>query len=597
MLYPQINSYRRVIDLSGIWEFRPDPQDVGVAEKWHNGFTPTQEIAVPGSWNEQLEESGLLHYIGAAWFQTRVLIQEEYAGKVLLLRIGSADYAADVWVDGIAVGSHVGGFLPFECDISRCAPPGKEVRIVIRVDNRLTNETIPQGVCADDFLRENRLREETFPATRFDFFPFGGLNRPVKLCVLPASSLRTLSADMSFPASDSVLLDVHARVDRGKGCSVRWTLGGNGQETMVEAAVLHGEASAQLEAASCRRWSPADPYLYTLTAVLLRDGKEIDRYDLSIGLREIRVSGGRLLLNGAPVYLQGFGKHEDFAVSGKALQLSVAVKDFELMKWIHANSFRTSHYPYAEEIMAMADRKGILVIDEVPAVSLDMRHVNEQTMVNHKSAIRELIERDAHHPSVVMWALGNEPNLVGEESYGNGTGKKYWEEIFQYTRTLDDSRPLTVPNCTRAGMDDPVFLFSDVVTINRYYGWYEFPGRLDHAMKVLSAELDTLFQQHGKPVMMTEFGVDTLPGMHSTSEQMFTEEYQSLFLERYITLLRSKAFVVGEHVWNFADFRTPQHFRRVVMNLKGVFTRAREPKSAAFRLREIWGRASAQERA
>jgi beta-glucuronidase len=300
------------------------------------------------------------------------------------------------------------------------------------------------------------------------------------------------------------------------------------------------------------------------------------------------VEGDSLLLNGERVYLKGFGKHEDFAVAGKGLMLPVVVKDFQLMKWMNANSFRTSHYPYAEEIMAMADRQGFLVIDEVPAVSLDMRHTNDNTLASHKHFISRLIDRDSNHPSVIMWALGNEPNLVGEEGYCKGSGKKYWTEIFGYARSLDASRPLMVPNCQRAGVDDPVFELSDVLAINRYYGWYEYPGRLDHAIGVLDREIELLHAKYGKPLMMTEFGADTVPGMHSTSDQLFTEEYQEKLIERYIRLLRSKSFTVGEQVWNFADFRTPQHFRRVVLNLKGVFTRAREPKLAAFKLKSLW---------
>jgi beta-glucuronidase len=140
----------------------------------------------------------------------------------------------------------------------------------------------------------------------------------------------------------------------------------------------------------------------------------------------------------------------------------------------------------------------------------------------------------------------------------------------------------------RAGIDDPVLELSDIICLNRYYGWYEYPGRLDCGIKVLEEEIDTIFARYKKPIMMTEFGVDTLPGFHSTSDQMFTEEYQSKFIEKYIKLLRSKSYLIGEHVWNFADFRTPQNMRRVLLNMKGVFTRNRDPKAAAFLLKKIW---------
>jgi len=318
----------------------------------------------------------------------------------------------------------------------------------------------------------------------------------------------------------------------------------------------------------------------------------IDECNLDIGVREIRIENNNLLLNGKKIFLKGFGKHEDFPIIGKGLSLPLIVKDFSLLKWINANSFRTSHYPYAEEWLDFADRKGILVIDEIPAVSLDFRKTTDQTLQNHKIFIKKLIDRDFNHPSVIMWAPGNEPNLVGEESYYNGSGNNYWKEIYSYTKSLDNTRPITIPNCERAGTNDPVFDYSDVISLNRYYGWYENPGNLETAITRMETEMDYIAKKYNKPIIVTEFGADTVPGQHSISDQMFTEEYQSKLLELYCKLIESKDYTVGEHVWNFADFKTPQHFRRVVNNLKGVFTRTREPKSAAFTLKRIWAKSN-----
>ncbi len=339
---------------------------------------------------------------------------------------------------------------------------------------------------------------------------------------------------------------------------------------------------------NCRYWSHLDPYLYKIEIKITDENEIVDQYNLKIGIREVKVEGNKFLLNGEEVYFKGFGKHEDFWVVGKGLFLPLLVKDFGMMKWINANSFRTSHYPYAEEIMQYADEKGFLVIDEVPAVSLDLRVSNKNTLKNHKDFLRKLIERDYNHPSVVMWAAGNEPNLVGAKEYYDGRAYDYWKEIFDYTKTLDKTRPVTVPNCQRAGIDDPVFEFSDVLTINRYYGWYEHPGKLDKALVYLEKEMDAIYEKYKKPIMMTEFGADTVTGMHSVSDQMFSEEYQTKLISMYIELFRKKDYVIGEHIWNFADFRTPMHFRRVLLNLKGVFTRDRQPKSVAFKLKEIW---------
>jgi beta-glucuronidase len=588
MLYPQTNKTRTVLDLSGIWRFKPDPRDLGEANGWHNKFDAAAEIAVPGSWNEQLEELGLLHYIGAAWYTSQVWVPSEFSGRRIWLRIGSADYSAKVWVNGRVVGESTTGFLPFEFDITEFAAAGEEALVTVRVDNRLTAETIPQGICSEDYTNEKRLREETYPPSRFDFSPFGGIHRPVKLHATPLSHLRDIKVDTALVPGQKGRIGVRVITCDAEGLSVTCRLDDGTNGRTASAIVTRERATAQLIVDECRYWSPKDPHLYRLTVELRNDAGLVDTYTLDVGVREIKVEGDRLLLNGERVYLKGFGKHEDFAVVGKGLVLPVVVKDFQLMKWINANSFRTSHYPYAEEIMQMADRQGYLVIDEVPAVSLDMRHTNDRTLANHKHFIEKLFDRDHNHPCVIMWALGNEPNLVGDDGYFNGSGMAYWTEIFAHARSLDATRPMTVPNCQRAGTCDPVLELSDVLAINRYYGWYEYPGRLDVAIDVLDRELEVLHAKYSKPLMMTEFGADTVPGMHSTSDQLFTEEYQEKFIEAYIKLLRSKSYSVGELVWNFADFRTPQHFRRVVLNLKGIFTRAREPKLAAFKLKSLW---------
>ena len=588
MLYPQTNKNRTTLDISGIWKFKVDPEEVGETKEWFRGLDTDIEIAVPGSWNEQLEELGLLHYVGIGWYGTTICIPSESSGRRIWLRVGSADYSTKVWVNGTFVGNNGRGFLPFEFEITPFVIAGEDALIVLSVDCRLTNETIPQGILTQDYTDEKRLREETFPPARFDFSPFGGIHRPVRLYTTPVSYIHDVKVDTAILPGKKGILYARVAAKEAEGMTLSARITGGSEHPSTTAIIQKEETSVDLHFDKCRYWSPADPFLYHLVLELVNKGEVLDTYTLDVGVREVKVSGNSLLLNGEPVYLQGFGKHEDFAVTGKGLVLPVVVKDFQLMKWVHANSFRTSHYPYAEEILAMADRQGFLVIDEVPAVSLDMRHVNEGTLKAHKEFIRKLFDRDHNHPSVIMWALGNEPNLVGESGYYNGSGKKYWKEVFSFARTLDPSRPMIVPNCQRAGLEDPVFEFSDILAINRYYGWYEYPGRLDFAVKVLEQEMDALHSKYGKPLMITEFGADTMPGLHSTSDQLFTEQYQEKMLEMYIRLLRSKSYTVGEHVWNFADFRTPQHFRRVLLNMKGVFTRARQPKLAAFKLKSLW---------
>jgi beta-glucuronidase len=329
-------------------------------------------------------------------------------------------------------------------------------------------------------------------------------------------------------------------------------------------------------------WSPGSPHLYDLTVEALRDGEPFDRYTLQVGIRTIAVDGDTLLLNGEPVKLVGFGRHEDFPVTGRGLVPAVIVKDYALMKWVGANSFRTTHYPYSEQMMDLADRLGFLVIDETPAVGL---FFNEDGLERRRALCRqyvgEMIARDKNHPSVIMWSLANEPHSM------RPVAKSFFRELYDLAKSLDATRPVTL--VSYLGFAEESFEFCDVVCLNRYFGWYLQSGQVDEGCDALSSELDILHGMFPKPVLLTEFGADTIPGHHAQPPEMFSEEYQAEMLARYIELLNSKPYVVGQHVWNLCDFKTSQTVVRMgSMNYKGVFTRDRRPKLAAHRLRQLW---------
>ena len=167
--------------------------------------------------------------------------------------------------------------------------------------------------------------------------------------------------------------------------------------------------------------------------------------------------------------------------------------------------------------------------------------------------------------------------------------RTYFEPLFAAARTADPSRPVGFVNMMFALPDTcTVTELADVVMINRYYGWYVEPGDLDAAERGLEAELQGWASTHGKPIIVTEYGADTLAGLHTTQAGLWSEEYQVALLETYHRVFDRTDAVVGEHVWNFADFATGPSFMRVDGNKKGVFTRDRRPKMAAHHLRKRW---------
>jgi len=279
-------------------------------------------------------------------------------------------------------------------------------------------------------------------------------------------------------------------------------------------------------------------------------------------------------------------------------------RDFELMKWIGANSFRTSHYPYSEEIYQIADREGFLIIDEVPAVGMFESLMNfmeastgkktaffekETTPVllkAHLKAIEEMITRDKNHPSVIAWSLLNEPETSSDAAV------PYFEEVFERAAELDpQKRPRTfalimnsVPGVCKC------YQFCDIIALNRYYGWYVSGGyEISAAEQLFRKEMDAWKDLNlNKPFFFSEYGADTLASEHKLPSVMWSQEYQEEYLKMTNAVFDSYDFIKGEQIWNFADFQTTEGILRVNGNKKGVFTRQRQPKEAAYLLKKRW---------
>jgi beta-glucuronidase len=360
---------------------------------------------------------------------------------------------------------------------------------------------------------------------------------------------------------------------------------------------------AELRVADAHLWQPGAAYLYELRVDLVDGDDVVDRYTLPVGIRTVRVDGTRFLINGEPFYFRGFGMHEDLPVRGKGHDPVSMVHDFELLSWLGANSFRTSHYPYAEEVLDHADRLGFVVIDETAAVGLNLglgggmflggsyetftaETVNAETQAVHRRAIEELVARDKNHPSVVLWSVANEPESHTEAS------RDYFAPLFDRTRELDPTRPVGFVNMLLSPPDTCLVTgLADVVMVNRYYGWY-LGFDLDEAEQGLETELRAWVEKHGMPILVTEYGADAVPGLHSVAAPPWSEEYQADVLDVYHRVFDRIDAVVGEHVWNFADFATAPSIMRADGNKKGVLTRDRRPKAAAHRLRQRWRGAS-----
>lgn len=585
MLKPRFTPTRELVNLDGLWLFALDTE-AGNAP-WTRILDTKLEAAVPASYNDQFVSPEVRNHVGWVYYQKPVRVPRGWAEDRIVLRFDAATHESRVYVNDTKVAEHIGGYTPFDADITDFVTPGEEFRLTVGVGNELTNETIPPGTIS---VSQSGRRTQSY---LHDFYNYAGLARSVWLHSTPRTYLQDVTITTEVNGTTGI---VSYNLQSNGAAQARVTVLDEEGMQVGASSGLHGS----LEINSVRLWQPGAAYLYRLLIELLDGEAVLDSYTESFGVRTVEVRGTEFLINGEPFYFTGFGKHEDTAIRGKGHDDAYLVHDFQLMDWIGANSFRTSHYPYAEEVLEFADRHGIVVIDETAAVGLNLgvqaglsgkpttpsfsaATFNDQTQEAHAQHIRELISRDKNHPSVVMWCIANEP------ASNEDGALEYFTPLVELARELDPTRPLTYAIVMFATFkNDQIIDLFDVISLNRYYGWYIMSGDLESAEKYLRMDIQGWIDRVDKPIMMTEYGADTQPGVHSVWDQPWSEEYQTAFLDMHHRVFDEFPQFVGEQVWNFADFQTSNGIHRVDGNKKGVFTRTRQPKAAAHALRARW---------
>lgn len=493
-------------------------------------------------------------------------------------------------MNGKLIVENKGGFLPFEVELNEHLIGGKN-RLTVAVDNVIDESTLPVGLYEEKEVEGVGTVVRNTP--NFDFFNYAGLHRPVKIYTTPKSYVQDITILTNYEGDTG---QVQYQVETvGHSAAVKVSIIDENDTVVATGEGAEGEVTIP----NVTLWDPSEAYLYTLKVELMEEDEVIDVYEQPFGVRTVEVKDGQFLINDKPFYFKGFGKHEDSPINGRGFNEAVNVMDFQLMKWMGANSFRTAHYPYSEELMRLADREGLVVIDEVPAVGLHLNFMATmltggekrdtwkelKTFEHHQDVIRELIARDKNHPSVVMWSIANEPASEEKGAF------EYFKPLVELTKELDPQRrPVTIVTHLMSTPDkDQIAELIDVLSLNRYYGWYVNGGDWVTAKSNLRREFAGWAQRcPNKPIIMTEYGADTVSGLHDVDPVMFTEEFQIEYLKANHEIFDETPNFIGEHVWNFADFNTSQGIIRVQGNKKGIFTRSRKPKSAAHALKNRW---------
>ena len=523
-------------------------------------FDKSPTMKIPSDWNTQDER--LFFYEGTVWFYKQFSVESLQLrdGARGLLYFGAVNYDAHVYVNGQHVGHHIGGFTPFNYDVTDLLKEGENV-VIVKVDNKRHAEDVPTQI--------------------FDWWNYGGITRDVMLVKVTPVYLEDYSLQLKsskFQVSNSKYREISfsARLNKKEsGHKVCVFI----PELKLEQQLTtdaEGTVSTTLKVNSKKLslWSPANPKLYDVRLSL-----DTATYADKIGFRTIETRDKQILLNGQPIFLKGISIHNEKPNGGGRANSAEDART--LLSWakeLGCNFVRLAHYPHHEEMVREAEKMGLLVWSEIP-VYWTIAWKNPKTYENAKQQLTDMIARDHNRVNVIIWSIANEtPHSPERDTFlGN---------LAQYARTLDNSRLISMAmEVTGASnyvnrLNDNMNKYVDVVSFNQYIGWYR---DVNDAPK-MRWEIP-----YNKPVIISEFGGGAKYGYHGAKNQRWTEEFQeNLYIEN-IAMLDKIDGLAGTTPWILKDFRSP---RRVLpgiqdyYNRKGLFSDKGEKKRAFFVLKQ-----------
>ena len=574
---PQITNVinRQAMSLNGDWHYIVDVQEEGYYDyrmnptRWgffnnakpqrpedliEYDFDAAQTMTVPGDWNTQDER--LFFYEGTVWFQ-RYFDYQPQGDRRALLYFGAVNYDCHVYVNGKKAGHHVGGFTPFNFDVTDLLHEGQNF-VIVKVDNKRSASAVPTQI--------------------FDWWNYGGITRDVLLVNVSPTYIEDYS------------LSLKRKVESGKRREISFSLQLNRKEAGREVTLsipelkikqkfttdANGSINAQLLTLNAKLslWSPANPKLYRVE--LEMDGETISD---EIGFRTIETRGKQILLNGESIFLKGISMHEEKPNGGgRANSVDDARTLLTWAKELGCNYVRLAHYPHNEYMVREAERMGIMVWSEIPCYwTIDWK--NEATYQNAQQQLTDMIRRDQNRANVIIWSIANETPHSNERDAFLG-------RLARYARTLDDTRLISMAMEVTGSsnyvnrLQDNMHELVDVVSFNQYVGWYR---DVNDAPK-MRWEIP-----YDKPVIISEFGGGAKYGLHGAKDQRWTEEFQESLYRENLAMLDRIQGLAGTTPWILKDFRSPRRVLTGIQdyyNRKGLVSDRGERKKAWYVLKE-----------
>lgn len=545
--------FREKESLNGLWKYAVDQYDTCIRQKWNEevyydaggntlpvdfSFDEWETMELPCSWNTVDRMYKL--YDGSMVFTRKFMYSRENEGERVILRIGAANYLCRVFLNRQYIGMHLGGSTPCCFDITEYLQ--HDNRIILQVDSTRRNEQVPTA--------------------NTDWFNYGGVYRDIDLIRVPAVHVRDFRVALE---PDGTFHNIRARVDMSRPVSGEAVLTISELGIKQTFQVANGSGEILLEAAP-ELWSPENPRLYDVE--LSCCGDEVrDR----VGFREIRVDGMDIVLNGKPVFLRGISCHEDSVEHGKALTDEERLENIRAAKELGCNFMRVAHYPHSERMAQLADEMGLLLWEEIP-VYWDIHFSSEDTYSDAENQLTELIKRDYNRASVIIWSVGNENPDTDERL-------KFMGGLARRAHSLDSTRLVSAAclvNTQKNAIEDRLEQYLDVIGLNEYCGWYTAEWSM----------LPELFRNSDpkKPVIITEFGADALPGHRGTITDKGTEDCQAYVYKKQIENIRCNSYIRGMTPWILHDFRCPRRtsWLQNYYNTKGLLSADKKHRKLAF---------------
>ncbi len=513
-------------------------------------FDKSPSMIIPGDWNSQ--DPMLFYYEGTVWFK-KSFDYEIKENKRLFVYFGAVNYKAEVYLNGVKLGIHEGGFTAFNFEISSIIK-AKDNFLVVKVDNVRHKEAVP--------------------TLNTDWFNYGGITRDVILIEEPKSFVQdymiqikkgeknTISGFVKINNFDKNAEFVCIKIPK---LSIKY-------KGKIDA---NGSVNFEIINKNIKYWSPESPKLYDVYVEyenqILKD---------NIGFRTIETQNAKILLNGKSIFLKGISIHEENDKGGRANSEADAIRLLTWAKELDCNYVRLAHYPHNENMIRLADKIGLMVWEEIP-VYWTIDFLSPETYKNAENQLAGMINRDKNRCSTIIWSVANETPVSDQRN-------AFVNNLISKAKTLDSTRLISAALLTKSEnlnnyVDDPIAENLDIVSFNEYLGWYG--GDLEDAEKIQWTS------KYNKPVIVSEFGGDAKQGFHGDKTERWTEEFQEHLYIQNLKMIGKIPNICGISPWILVDFRSPRRLLPGIQdgyNRKGLISNDGNKKKAFSILRAFY---------